>query len=92
MFDFVEKLVPPFQYLTLPISGVFFMVAWLPSSLQKLALYVPTVNCFELVRAGLLGESVETHYDLTYLSLFCIFATAVGMALTQHSLRHLEFD
>ncbi len=92
IFDFVEKLVPPFQYLTLPISGVFFMVAWLPSSAQQLALYVPTVHCFELFRAGMLGESVETYYDIGYLILCCIFTTVLGLFLVQRASRHLEFE
>jgi len=92
IFDFVEKLVPPFQYLTLPISGVFFMVAWLPSSVQTMALYVPTVHCYELFRAGMLGESVETHYEFGYLTLCCIFTTAVGLLLVRRVGRHLEFE
>lgn len=35
-FEFVEKMVAPAQYLILPISGMFFMVAWLPTRVQEL--------------------------------------------------------
>src|SRR5262249_50329620 len=76
-FDFVEKLVSPFQYLMLPISGCFFMVGWLPTWTQKLALYVPTVHCYEIFRAGLLGEAVETHFSLIYLTTVCMILTAL---------------
>ncbi|MDK4712812.1 ABC transporter permease [Rhizobium sp. CNPSo 4039] len=91
-FEFVEKLVPPFQYLTLPICGMFFMVAWLPSGAQKLALYVPLVHCFELFRAGVFGDSVQTFYDIDYLAKCCLFTTAVGVFLINAARNHIKFE
>jgi capsular polysaccharide transport system permease protein len=91
-FHFVEKLVAPFQYLILPISGMFFMVAWLPGNAQKWALYVPLVHCFELFRAGLFGDSVQTFYDTRYLTCSCIFVTAIGLLMIRRVSRHIEFE
>jgi capsular polysaccharide transport system permease protein len=91
-FDFVEKLVSPFQYLMLPISGCFFMVAWLPTWVQELALYVPTVHCYEMFRAGLLGESVETHFSLTYLTVFCTISTAAGLTMMRRAAEEIHFE
>jgi capsular polysaccharide transport system permease protein len=91
-FEFVEKFIPPFQYLTLPICGMFFMVAWLPSGTQKLALYVPTVNCFELFRAGVFGDTVETFYDVGYLVKCCLFTTAFGLVLVNMARNHIKFE
>ena len=91
-FPFVEKLVAPFQYLILPISGMFFMVSWLPGNAQKWALYVPLVNCFELFRAGLFGETVQTFFDVQYLTYCCVFTTAIGLLMIQRASRHVEFE
>jgi capsular polysaccharide transport system permease protein len=91
-FAFVEKLVAPFQYFILPISGMFFMVAWLPSQAQKLALYVPLVHCFELFRAGLFGETTQTFYDVGYLTCCCVFTTAAGLLLIRRASRHITFE
>ena len=91
-FDFVEKLVSPFQYLMLPISGCFFMVAWLPTWTQTLALYVPTVHCYEMFRAGLLGESVETHYSFTFLTLVCAATTAIGLTMMRRAAQEMRFE
>lgn len=91
-FEFVEKFIPPFQYLTLPICGMFFMVAWLPSGAQKLALYVPTVHCFELFRAGVFGDTVQTFYDVSYLLKCCLFTTAVGLFLVNIARSHIKFE
>jgi capsular polysaccharide transport system permease protein len=91
-FEFVEKLVPPIQYLALPISGMFFMVAWLPSGAQKLALYVPLVHCFELFRAGFFGESQKTYYDIGYVFKSCLFTTAIGLYLVDRARHHVKFE
>ena len=91
-FDFVEKLVSPFQYLMLPISGCFFMVAWLPTWVQTMALYVPTVHCYELFRAGLLGESVDTHYSFAFLTTVCLLATAAGLTMMRRAAMAIHFE
>ncbi|CAN7635951.1 ABC transporter permease [Rhizobium rhizogenes] len=91
-FEFVEKFVQPLQYLTLPISGMFFMVAWLPSGAQKLALYVPLVHCFEMFRAGVFGDTVKSFYDVGYLVKSCLFTTAVGLFLVNWARRHVKFE
>lgn len=91
-FEFVEKFIPPFQYLTLPIGGMFFMVAWLPSGMQKLALYVPTVHCFELFRAGVFGDTVQTYYDVGFILKCCLFTTAVGLFLVNQARHHIKFE
>jgi capsular polysaccharide transport system permease protein len=91
-FEFTDKFVQPLQYLMLPISGMFFMVAWLPSEAQKLALYVPLVHCFELVRAGIFGDSLKTYYDISYLFKCCLFTTAVGIYLVNQARHHVKFE
>ncbi len=91
-FEFVEKLVQPIQYLLLPVSGMFFMVAWLPSDVQRLALYIPLVHCFELFRGGFFGETVEIYYDVGYLFKCCLFTTAVGFYLVNQARYHVKFE
>jgi capsular polysaccharide transport system permease protein len=91
-FDFIEKLVAPFQYLILPISGTFFMVAWLPARGQEWALQVPLVHCFELFRAGLFGDSTLTFYDTSYLACCCLFITALGLLMIRRASKHVGFE
>lgn len=91
-FEFVEKLISPLQYLTLPISGMFFMVSWLPSEAQKLALYVPLVHCFEMFRAGTFGDTIVAHYDVPYLFACCLITNAVGFYLIEQVRNHIKFE
>ena len=62
MFEPAERFIQPFQYLFLPFCGFFFMVNWLPTSLQGYAQLIPTVDAFEMIRGGLWGPAVITHY------------------------------
>ena len=67
VFDPVERIWHVLSYLFLPLCGAFYMVAWLPSSAQRLALLLPTVDCTELLREGFFGGGVHAHYDLPYV-------------------------
>ncbi|MFB9948284.1 ABC transporter permease [Rhizobium puerariae] len=91
-FEFADKLVQPFQYLMLPVSGMFFMVAWLPGEARELALYVPLVHCFELFRAGIFGDTLKTYYDIGYLFKACLFTTAAGLYFVNEARHHVKFE
>lgn len=75
-----EKFIQPAQYLALPVSGVFFMVGWLPSYAQKLLALNPMISCFEMFRAGYFGNGVNTYYDVGYLALWSAGLTIAGLA------------
>jgi len=74
-----ERLVPPFQYFMLPVSGAFFMVSWLSTSLRNLAWYIPTVHCYEMFRAGFVGEQVLTYYSIWYPLAWSLSLTCLGV-------------
>ena len=79
--DLVERLWHPASYFMLPISGVFFMVDWLSTSLQKLVLWVPMVHPIEMMRGGYWGTAVPTHFQLGYISLICLLMTLTALLL-----------
>jgi capsular polysaccharide transport system permease protein len=65
-WEIMERVVPLMTYLLIPLSGAFFMVAWLPDRYQELYLLVPIPHGVEMVRAGVFGPFVETHYQPGY--------------------------
>ena len=82
-----EKITHPLTYLSIMISGCFYMVDWLPAEYQELALYVPMVHGFELIRGGFFGPQVTVHYDIGYISAVCLVCTFLGLAML-HGLRN----
>ncbi len=77
----VERLYNPLSYLSLPISGAFYMVSWLPSEWQSYALWIPLVHFFEMIRSGYFGDAVTPHYDIGYITAVCLALTFAALAL-----------
>lgn len=74
-----EKFIQPVQYLFVPLSGTFFMVTWLPKSLQQIILLNPMVHTYELLRAGFFGPSVDTHYSIAYVLMWAAVLVVAGL-------------
>jgi capsular polysaccharide transport system permease protein len=69
------------SFVLFHLSGVFFMVDWLPSKVQEWILWVPMVNGVEMLRGGYYGPTVPTHYDLSYFATFNAVLLLLGLFL-----------
>ena len=87
-----ERMVQPIMYLILPLTGVFYMVYWLPPVARQLVLYSPLVNAMEMFRAGYFGGSVPTFWSLSYLFIWSIILNALGLVLVLKAQRHIELE
>lgn len=93
----ISNRVPAFQrmlvMLTLPVkfaSGIFFMLAWLPQSYHPLLLLNPLLHVTEFFRESYYGANrVTAIYDLSYVIMFALAITFIGLLLSQNS-RNLE--
>lgn len=89
-YDAVEKVIGVVMYFMMPISGCFFMVSWLPKSLQDYALLVPTVSGVELLREGYYGDKVVMHYNLTYLIFANLLLTLIALSMSIEVSKRVE--
>lgn len=80
-YDVMERIVPLFTYILIPISGVFFMAAWVPSAYRDAFLLFPLPHVVEMVRAGVFGEFVETHFDPLYALGWAAVFNVTGLLL-----------
>lgn len=87
--ELFERITHLATYLFMGLTGAFFMVFWLPTEMQAMALMIPTVHCFELVRHGLYGTLVPTTYDLTYVLIWVAVLNLLGMAALRKARRHM---
>lgn len=75
-----EKVWSPISYMYLPVSGFFYMAAWIPSSLRHVLLVVmPALPSYEMIRAGLFGPVIRTYYDIPQLSFILAGITLFGL-------------
>lgn len=79
--EVAERLWHTAAYLLFPLSGALFMVDWLSTDFQKLALWVPMVTGVELLREGYFGTALRAHYDIPYVVAVCLWQTLLGLAL-----------
>lgn len=80
-FEIFERLNQLIGYLMIPLSGAFFMVAWLPEPIRPIYLMVPMVHGVEMLRAGVFGDSVRTYYDWFYPLAMGSGMSVIGLLL-----------
>jgi capsular polysaccharide transport system permease protein len=88
--EIAERFIPVFMYLMLPVGGTFFMVDWLPSFAQRAVWYIPTVHCYEMIRAGFLGEAMTTFYTPWYPIAWGIGLFAAGVGFVEPMRDHIH--
>jgi capsular polysaccharide transport system permease protein len=88
----LERFVQPFMYVTLPLTGLFFMISWLPDNVARLMLYSPLAHCFELFRDGMFGHNVEAQWDVLYVIKCNIVTTALGLFLVHKARNSIRFE
>lgn len=78
-FPFTARLIPAFMYLTMPFSGMFFRIEWLPSRLREIFVWIPIPQIVDICRLGV-WEHLEPNYiRVPYLIFFCGALTLVGL-------------
>ncbi|WP_165933709.1 ABC transporter permease [Aquabacter spiritensis] len=90
LWETSERFIPPLMYATLPFTGVFFLVEWLPQRAQDVVVWSPLVNAVELLRAGYWGQSFVSHADIGYLTRASIITLAIGLGLMEVAKRRIK--
>lgn len=89
-YEIVEKIWGPMSYLTIPATGAFFMLYWLPYEAQVILTYFPQVSAIEMLRSGYFGPGIPATYFITYTVAWCSGLTILGLFLLRDARRYLE--
>jgi capsular polysaccharide transport system permease protein len=87
--DFIEKIMSAVMYLSLPMSGAFAMVSWIPEKYQWILLLSPSQQDIEMIRGGQFGPESHPIYDLSYAAWSTGLMCLIGMSLTLRSRRFI---
>ena len=91
--EYVAHLWSPISYLYIFYSGFMIMAEWLPDDLRRIALAVdPPLHCYEMIRFGLFGDVVPTHYDIPYLTFILATMTLIGLLLLRRAREYIELE
>jgi capsular polysaccharide transport system permease protein len=92
MSEVIEKLVPVITYITIPISGLPYMVSWLTPEVRDVLLWSPFVNGMEMMREGIWGDKVTAQYNIWNPIVFSMILILLGLALCRHVRRTLAVE
>jgi capsular polysaccharide transport system permease protein len=81
-FEPLERFVSIITYLMVPLSGAFYMVAWIPEPYRDYVLLIPFVNTTEMIRGGYLGDKVHSYYSIPYAFAWAGGFMIVGLFLS----------
>jgi ABC-type polysaccharide/polyol phosphate export permease len=87
-----ERIWHVAMYLTLPFTGAFTMVSWLPEAAQTILLYSPMVNAVEMLREGYFGAGINAKYSISYLITCNIVLTGTALLLLQRVKKIITAD
>lgn len=87
--DWTDKIWMPYSYLYIFFSGVFYMAEWLPEGIRRLALMQPSLQAYELIRAGMFGSVVRTYGNIGYESTILSILTLVGLLLMRDARKYV---
>lgn len=87
--DWAEKIWQPYAYLYIFFGGVFFMADWLPATVRSWALLQPSVQAYELIRAGMFGSTVKTYGNISYETSALAVLTLIGLMLMRDARKYV---
>ncbi|WP_426045942.1 ABC transporter permease [Brevundimonas sp. DWP1b2] len=91
-FEIMERLTPVMTYALIPLSGAFFMASVVPAQWRDLFLLIPFPNTIEMVRAGVFGEFVETHYSASYALMCGTVMNLIALILLARVKHHMDVE
>lgn len=77
--SFAERMVHPFTYFMIPLSGAFYMVSWIPEPYRTYLLYNPFPHMFETIRYGIFMDTTLEYVDFGYITGVCAALTLLGL-------------
>lgn len=91
-YEAVERLNNLVLYLLIPLSGAFVMAQYVPANYREYFLYIPFPHAIEMVRAGIWGEFMPTHYNPIYPIAFGGVLVLLGLILLNLYRNHIETE
>jgi capsular polysaccharide transport system permease protein len=75
----LERLIHPFTYFMIPLSGAFYQVEWIPEPYRSYLLYNPFPQMFELIRYGVFYSATPKYINITYVTAWCLLLNVLGL-------------
>jgi capsular polysaccharide transport system permease protein len=88
----VERIVHPLTYLSLPFSGMFFRIDWLPAPGRDWISWFPLPQITEIVRQGVWGDLHSDYVSIPYLLAVNASLTFTGLLWIRAARARVKFE
>lgn len=87
-----SKFVHPATYIAMPLSGAFFLLAWIPMPFRETLSWSPINQIFEMVHSGVFESYDSPYFDPVYIIGWCMALTVLGLFLLRVLRRHVHLN
>ncbi|WCM28052.1 ABC transporter permease [Sphingomonas sp. QA11] len=87
-----SKIIHPAVYIAMPLSGAFFLLAWIPEPYRSWIAWSPSVQIFEMVHMGQFAGIEEAHFNPIYVIGWCLGLTLIGLTALRVLRRHVHLS
>lgn len=88
----IERFVSTLTYVLVPLSGTFYMVAWVAPDYRRYVLLLPFIHPVEMIRGGFFGDAAPVFYDIPYTCAWAAAFTVLGLLMLRHVRDRVEVD
>jgi capsular polysaccharide transport system permease protein len=75
----VSKFVHPLMYVSMPASGAFFLLSWIPEPYRGWLAWSPLTQTFEMLHTGQFESVQSPYYHPVYIIGWCMALTLAGL-------------
>lgn len=87
-----SKFVHPATYIAMPLSGAFFLLAWIPMPYREWLSWSPLNQIFEMVHSGVFEAYDSPYFNPLYIIGWCMALSVLGLFLLRILRRHIHLS
>ena len=92
IFEVAEKFISIITYVAIPVSGFFLMAVDMPPRARAIAMKLPLIHAFEMIRRGFFGPGIATIYNAQYATYCAAALTLFGLLVVRFVRDRVEVD
>jgi len=88
----VQRIIHPATYVSLPLSGAFFLLKWIPHPWRDYLAWSPLISPFEQIREGQFATFDSAYVDPAYVIGWSLVLTILGLFAIRITRRRMHLD
>lgn len=86
----IGRMVHPFTYIMMPLSGAFFTMDMLPRPAREVLLWIPLAHIFELLRYGWFRAATPEYFSMLYVFCWILGLWLFGLLFLAQARRNIH--